>query len=713
MKFLKYVCSVLFVLISTQSVFADIPATLNTWYTMPGTAIGTACPTNVQRPDLYFGSLSPCVAIIDQWGGGMFDTKRSRLVMRGGGHNTYYGSEAYGLNVITPGTSTMAQVMAPPPASAMPPPDGTGVLNNGMPASRHTYSNLAYDPVNDLYWMYGGSTDLNGQFMDDLWKLDPKTGTQTRVRSAVGLLSGSGAVSAGLVWDSNQQKLWLHDCWTTAEYLPSTDTLTLHAHGNGCMDSNTSNLWYTSWFFDHKRNRYVGVGLGDFITFNTTNNASWNWGTLTTTGGTSCVNAKAPGFTYDIVQDLYVCWPGGNTLYLFNPNTNAWSSLALTGSAPTYSTQGVYGRFQYDYNHNVIVSCGWTTEDCRALRLTAESSLGTNFNKRKNTPGVFYSQGFDTASAFTVKTTRPDTGIFCPGATPSCSNIGQDTTLYSSCDPQNGANCGSLKYTVLVGQGGENPSGSFEIYFPNHFPGYVTTPGLTLYFQWQAQFNSNAINNLGGGGWKQYTLYNGTTGSCATLELTQTNSAYRMLPFPYTECGARSFDHNEGVPGDPVLNWSLAYPPGGSGTSTDYYCVYNNSSPSTFPGNKCPFHTANIWITFYCEVKVTTFGASTSTVKCSRYTSSDAGYRPYVYHTAYPFNSGGAPGFNVLSFTNFMTNRGTVGDTNYTTHPSPALFWVDEIIVSTAPIVEPVSSGTPPDTTPPAPPTNVTITRRQ
>ena len=64
------------------------------WYELPNTKLRPVCAT---EPSLR-GSTG-CAAVIDAWNSGVFDTKRNRLILWGGGHADYYGNELYALNL--------------------------------------------------------------------------------------------------------------------------------------------------------------------------------------------------------------------------------------------------------------------------------------------------------------------------------------------------------------------------------------------------------------------------------------------------------------------------------------------------------------------------------------------------------------------------------------------------------------------------------------
>ena len=76
------------------------------------------------------------------------------------------------------------------------------------------------------------------------------------------------------------------------------------------------------------------------------------------------------GFVYDPVGDRYLAWNGGNTIYVLNPVTWVWSTLATTGINPGSPNQrGSYGRFQYSPRLKGIALVNNTNENVKFLRL--------------------------------------------------------------------------------------------------------------------------------------------------------------------------------------------------------------------------------------------------------------------------------------------------------------------------------------------------------
>src|SRR5262249_3302424 len=90
---------VLFAMLSliAGAAHAQIPSTLG-WYSIPNTALRSVCP-----PSNFGGSgydfAYYCMYVTLAWNSGVFDTKRNRLIVWGGGHGDYAGNEVYSVDL--------------------------------------------------------------------------------------------------------------------------------------------------------------------------------------------------------------------------------------------------------------------------------------------------------------------------------------------------------------------------------------------------------------------------------------------------------------------------------------------------------------------------------------------------------------------------------------------------------------------------------------
>ena len=86
-----------------------------------------------------------CGAVVNDWSGGVGDTKGNRLLIWGGGHRGYFGNEVYALDLKS---VVMRRLNDPSDISGIDLTDCNSkeAYADGRPSSRHTYDGLAYIP---------------------------------------------------------------------------------------------------------------------------------------------------------------------------------------------------------------------------------------------------------------------------------------------------------------------------------------------------------------------------------------------------------------------------------------------------------------------------------------------------------------------------------------------------------------------------------------
>src|SRR5256885_13658933 len=101
--------------------------------------------------------------------------------------------------------------------------------------------------------------------------------------------------------------------------------------------------------------------------------------TATQLNGSNCGSLgsiSAPGFTYDPVQNRIVGWTGGNTAYIYNPDTDSCTAQTYSGGPTTIQGNGTYGRFAYSPALGVFVVANSIDTNVYSLRLTAGGGAG-------------------------------------------------------------------------------------------------------------------------------------------------------------------------------------------------------------------------------------------------------------------------------------------------------------------------------------------------
>jgi hypothetical protein len=291
-------------------------------------------------------------------------------------------------------------------------------------------------------------------------------------------------------------------------------------------------------------------------------------------------------------------------------------------------------------------------------------------------------KGFDNPSDF-VPAAWPNPGLY-----PAGDGVFRGT-LDTSVKASGG---GSLRFAIPGGTGA-NSAGQWRQSFGQNFG-----PGQTFYVQFRQRFSPEMFTaDFGGGGWKQ-VIFHDSKASCANVEITTNNGAYRGFPQMYTACGQGLIEYtsqNQGV----ILEYTQPYPPGSPGTSgVDYYCQYNLlSGPRT--NNRCAWYNSNEWMTFYYEITIGNWGQPNSIIR---------GYvgfegqplKAFINRTGYTINQDASDYFfNYLTLLPYDTGK------DGRQHPT-AYTWYDELIISTQPIAAP---GQPSSGQPPTAPNNLTL----
>jgi hypothetical protein len=315
--------------------FAAIPNTAG-WYQIPNTALSNVCACT-------HGFAAVCGASncggIFAWSSGVFDTKRNRMIIWGGGHNDYYGNEIYSLDL---NALTMSRLTDPD----LP----TGCLEQlagGLtpkPNSRHTYDGLVYMPNVDRMFAHGGCLASSGcgpnksngtwtySFANALWEKRVPTANVPPLSNEINTCDYDP--NTGKVYFDNNNQLYAYDY--------ATNTFATFAASAKSLPG----YWYTG-VIDPKRRKFVMMGGGSAYIIDIGAGSTYVTQTLTTTGGDAMISAGYPGLAYDPVRDRIVAWSGGNTVYSLNMDTYAWTSVTYTGGPGAAVSSGTYKRWSY------------------------------------------------------------------------------------------------------------------------------------------------------------------------------------------------------------------------------------------------------------------------------------------------------------------------------------------------------------------------------
>jgi hypothetical protein len=285
------------------------------------------------------------------WSGGAYDTKRDRLIIWGGGHGDYGGNEIYAFDI---NTLTWARIWGPSPIAdieAQTSQRCVPTYADGNPVSRHTYGGLQYLPVQDRFWIQGGSMYCgSGGAGIDTWTFD-LVGLHWARKSDIPVCSSCGSLEHVTGYDPASGHVFLASPgYALMEYDPVAD------HWTKRGDKAISSRMYGA--VDTKRRKMLFMGHGDVYVSNLNTFGTIVRESPSTSGDTSIESAVYPGVAYDPVSDRIVAWSGGADVYTLNMDTMVWTRRATTGSViPTSAVgAGTYGRFEYIPSKNAFVA---------------------------------------------------------------------------------------------------------------------------------------------------------------------------------------------------------------------------------------------------------------------------------------------------------------------------------------------------------------------
>jgi hypothetical protein len=349
----------------TASSGGGIPSGLG-WYQIPNTAIQPVCPS---YSDIQ-GSTG-CKGVMSAWSGGLFDTKRNRLIIHGGGHTDYYGNEIYAIDL---NANPIAPVLVKDASH------GSAISNlgscpesfmDGTPNSRHIYNGELYLPVQDTYFLYGAFKSICGNSTDGQWQFSPSSGSWAQQTPSTHPNHAVNGSVPQFAYDPTTQDIyevedntgifWQYDIaantWTN---LKSVSACT------GVLNMTTA--------IDDGRRLYFCVGNGGFGKVSLT--APYTATKLTGSGCSAIIGKAGPGFVYDPVQKRMVGWAGGDTAYIYNPDTDSCNAVTYSGGPTVIQGNGTYGRFNYSPALGVFVVANSIDTNAYSLRLTQSGTGG-------------------------------------------------------------------------------------------------------------------------------------------------------------------------------------------------------------------------------------------------------------------------------------------------------------------------------------------------
>jgi hypothetical protein len=344
----------------------------NSWLSVTNTPMGAVAPTYGQFPGTW-GVGGPS-QVIGAWGGAALDTKRSQLILWGGGHADYYGNELYAFDIPTLSWSRITDPFINPVLDQEVNADGT-------PNSRHTYSGLAYISHADRFFGIGGSlAGIGFAGCNRTWTFDFTTNKWSDRNPVSGPATGFGFNCS---YDSTTKKVWLG----TITGLWSYDY-----NQNIWMNHNSDNFYYHTSTMDTKRGTYVVVGNGEVFSYDIAN-GNYVKNVWSTTGGDRFIANGQIGFDYDPVSDRYVGF-SSDSVYALDPVTKTWTAYGPAGAPGV--PNGIFGRWRYVPSVNAFILVTSASDDVHFYKFSAGNPLSvSNTDKAINSNITTYPNPFN------------------------------------------------------------------------------------------------------------------------------------------------------------------------------------------------------------------------------------------------------------------------------------------------------------------------------
>jgi len=171
-------------------------------------------------------------------------------------------------------------------------------------------------------------------------------------------------------YDPNTKLVFLEDLYSLWSFDYDANAYTLR-NGDAFID------YHLTGRVDPKRKLFILMGAagsqgGGVIVFDIGPGSTYalqDW-TSQVSGCDGLISPIYPGLAYDPVLDKLVGWVGGDTVYLFDPDTKSCTTVDYSGSPGPQNGNGTMGRFRYLESLDVFAVVNDWQEDGYTLRLT-------------------------------------------------------------------------------------------------------------------------------------------------------------------------------------------------------------------------------------------------------------------------------------------------------------------------------------------------------
>jgi hypothetical protein len=314
------------------------------WCELPDTKLEAACPDAGRYPAIQ--GYEGCSGVINDWSGGMADTKRNRLLLWGGGHHGYFGNELYALEL---SRGVLVRLNEPSDIAGVDldeckPPER---YQDGKPSSRHTYDGLVYVAHADKLFTLAGAGLPCGYALRTTWTLDlaglawhEMKADPYPTRASYGVVSDYDPVTKRVILDDGYN-LWAYELEKDS-YVLLNDSDKTNAHIDYHMTGRV----------DPEHGLFVVIGGGSAAgggmqVFDLRGDYAQQSWTGQVSGCDALLAANSPGWAYDPDQKRLVGWAGGDLVYVFDPETQRCSTQTFAGGPGKQNENGTFGRFRY------------------------------------------------------------------------------------------------------------------------------------------------------------------------------------------------------------------------------------------------------------------------------------------------------------------------------------------------------------------------------
>lgn len=342
----------------------------NSWLEIPNTKMEAVTIRQNKFPGAW-GICGPG-SVISAWSGAALDTKRSRLILFGGGHADYAGNELYAFDI---NKLTWERLTDPYPDPKI---DDSDENPDGTPQSRHSYGGLAYLAHSDRFFALGGSIYQSGHgSCNKVWTFDFTAKKWTRAKDKVPF---GPAYDCTCAYDPLTKKLWYCNynmgCWAELWcYECDEDKWSRHKIGE--------DPGYAGVALDTKRGHLVVLSGGKVKSYDVRGSAPAQ--TWQTTGGEEFLKHGEVGFDYDPVADKLAGW-SDDKVFVLDPEKKEWTVNNPSG-APKPSGNGTFGRWRYVPSVNAFVLVTGINSNVHFYKLSAGAGPSTDVSPgEKPTP---------------------------------------------------------------------------------------------------------------------------------------------------------------------------------------------------------------------------------------------------------------------------------------------------------------------------------------